>query len=265
MRRQELEERQGGGGWGAGARSVYSRRKPNAERRATIFTRPVRPTAAAPGLGHRTKRRGQGWLGGHFPYNEFTISRCAAGAHRACARGTMPRAPLGRTGLIFTKGGFGRERRWVCDAVMMGWYSGRGIICVRAAVPPCSPRLCSPHITTHSPSFYHTAARVLRTLNSVFRIFSSRRVSQCSERSTMYSESSWNAGVLCKARRVSSVNLASTCRPSRCRAARFRRPQSLCRVCLMSGSPQWYSFPNSSPASSPSCVFEKLAILPPCR
>ena len=36
---------------------------------------------------------------GHFPYNEFTISRCAAGAHLACGRGTMPRAPLGRTGL----------------------------------------------------------------------------------------------------------------------------------------------------------------------
>ena len=129
---------------------------------------------------------------------------------------------------------------------------------------PCSPRLCSPHITTHAPSFYHTAARVLRTLNSVFRIFSSRRVSQCSERSTMYSESSWNAGVLCKARRVSSVNLASTCRPSRCRAARFRRPQSLCRVCLMSGSPQWYTRfrkvrPHRPPASS--TRNEKLASL----
>ena len=38
---------------------------------------------------------------GHFPYNEFTISRYAAGAHLACGRGTMPRAPLGRTGLVW--------------------------------------------------------------------------------------------------------------------------------------------------------------------
>ena len=265
MRRQELEERQGGGGWGAGARSVYSRRKPNAERRATIFTRPVRPTAAAPGLGHRTKRRGQGWLGGHFPYNEFTISRCAAGAHRACARGTMPRAPLGRTGLIFTKGGFGRERRWVRDAVMMGWYSGRGIICVRAAVPLLSAPLLSTHYHARPLVLSHCRARPSYLELGLQNVLV-RRVSQCSERSTMYSESSWNAGVLCKARRVSSVNLASTCRPSRCRAARFRRPQSLCRVCLMSGSPQWYSFPNSSPASSPSFVYEKRETgQPPCR
>ena len=48
---------------------------------------------------HRAKRQGRAWLRGHFPYNEFAISRCAAGAHRACARGTMPRAPLRRTGL----------------------------------------------------------------------------------------------------------------------------------------------------------------------
>ena len=41
---------------------------------------------------HRAKRQGRAWLRGHFPYNEFTISRCAAGAHRACARrGTMLR------------------------------------------------------------------------------------------------------------------------------------------------------------------------------
>ena len=51
---------------------------------------------------HRAKRQGKAWLRGHFPYNEFTISRCAAGAHRACARGTMPRAPLRRTGLSHT-------------------------------------------------------------------------------------------------------------------------------------------------------------------
>ena len=52
--------------------------------------------------GHRVPPReeaGAAWLRGHFPYNEFTIFRCAAGAHRACARGTMPRAPLRRTGL----------------------------------------------------------------------------------------------------------------------------------------------------------------------
>ena len=30
---------------------------------------------------HRTERRGRAWLRGHFPYNAFTISRCAAGAH----------------------------------------------------------------------------------------------------------------------------------------------------------------------------------------
>ena len=31
---------------------------------------------------------------GHFPYNEFTMFRCAAGAHLACARGIVPHAPL---------------------------------------------------------------------------------------------------------------------------------------------------------------------------
>ena len=49
---------------------------------------------------HRAKRQGRAWLRGHFPYNEFTISRCAAGAHRACARGTM----LRRTGLTYVRG-----------------------------------------------------------------------------------------------------------------------------------------------------------------
>jgi hypothetical protein len=65
-------------------------------------TRPVRPTAVAPGAPHEEAGAiHTQWPRGHFPYNEFTISRCAAGAHLACAKGgTMPRAPsLGRTGL----------------------------------------------------------------------------------------------------------------------------------------------------------------------
>ena len=62
--------------------------------------RPVRPTVA-PGAPHEEAGAVHTqWPRGHFPYNEFTISRCAAGAHLACARGTMPRAPLGRTGLM---------------------------------------------------------------------------------------------------------------------------------------------------------------------
>ena len=53
--------------------------------------------------GHRTKRRGQGWVRGHFPYNEFTISHCATGAQRACGRGTMPRAPLGHRSVLYPR------------------------------------------------------------------------------------------------------------------------------------------------------------------
>ena len=55
--------------------------------------RPVREQVA---LGHVPPREkaGAGVRGrGHFPYNDFTSSRCAAGVHRACARGTMPRSP----------------------------------------------------------------------------------------------------------------------------------------------------------------------------
>lgn len=66
----------------------------------SVSVRPVRPTVA-PGAPHEEAGAVHTqWPRGHFPYNEFTISRCAAGAHLACARGTMPRAPLGRTGLV---------------------------------------------------------------------------------------------------------------------------------------------------------------------
>ena len=57
-----------------------------------LCPRPVRP-AAAPGALH--EEAGAGVVESHFPYNEFTISRCAAGAHLACGRGTMPRALWG--------------------------------------------------------------------------------------------------------------------------------------------------------------------------
>ena len=205
-------------------------------------------------------------MGGHFPYNEFTISRCAAGAHRACARGTMPRAPLGRTGLIFTKGGFGRERRWVRDAVMMGWYSGRGIICVRAAVPLLSAPLLSTHYHALPLVLSHCRARPSYLELGLQNILVEARLPVLREKHHVL-------GVLLERRclvqgaprlqRQLSFNLSTITLSSRT----VSPPSiSICRVCLMSGSPQWYSFPNSSPASSPSFVYEKRETgQPPCR
>ena len=41
---------------------------------------------------HRAKRQGRAWLRGHFPYNEFTISRCAQG-HIGLAPGAQCPVP----------------------------------------------------------------------------------------------------------------------------------------------------------------------------
>ena len=82
-----------------------------------VHLRPVRPTVA-PGAPHEEAGAVHTqWPRGHFPYNEFTISRCAAGAHLACARGTMPRAPLGRTGLVLL---LWLPRRWKSTEVRGG-------------------------------------------------------------------------------------------------------------------------------------------------
>ena len=59
--------------------------------RARLPPRPVRP-AAAPGAPHEEAAAG-GVERPFSPTNEFTISRCAAGAHLACGRGTMPPVP----------------------------------------------------------------------------------------------------------------------------------------------------------------------------
>ena len=78
---------------------------------------------------HRAKRQGRAWLRGHFPYNEFTISRFAAGAHRACDRGTMPYAPLRRTDRVARTSGRGTrsgEARGGAQARGAGWGRTRG-------------------------------------------------------------------------------------------------------------------------------------------
>ena len=59
------------------------------------------PTCGAGGTKSTTARRGRGgraWLRGHFPHNEFTISRCAAGAqcpeaHRSAGPPPPAQAP----------------------------------------------------------------------------------------------------------------------------------------------------------------------------
>ena len=81
----------------------------------------------APCCGARgTARRGRGntypKAESHLPYNEFTISRTRS--HLACARGTMPRAPLGRTGLAVPVHHFILPR--LHDFILGGWGgSGR--------------------------------------------------------------------------------------------------------------------------------------------
>ena len=81
--------------------------------------RPVRPVVA-PGAPHEEAGAiHTQWPRGHFPYNEFTIFRCAAGAHLACARGTMPRAPLRRTGLLLSL----RRRRLATTATAVTTFA----------------------------------------------------------------------------------------------------------------------------------------------